>query len=94
VSTDRVAIRWLVSGRVQGVGFRWFVLRRAAELGIVGRAANLADGRVEVVGIGRREDLELLDRAVRTGPKFARVHSVEKCDYPHEVAGIKSFEIS
>lgn len=49
-----------VRGHVQGVGFRWWVRARALELGLVGTATNLPDGRVEVVAQGRREDCEAL----------------------------------
>lgn len=53
----------VVKGRVQGVGFRWWTRARALELGLRGSATNLADGRVEVVAEGPREDLQaLLDR--------------------------------
>ena len=52
-----------VRGRVQGVGFRWWVRRNALELGLLGAAENLIDGRVKVVAEGARENLaELLDR--------------------------------
>jgi acylphosphatase len=93
VSGDSAAIQWFISGRVQGVGFRWFVYEKAVALGIVGCARNLPDGRVEVVGVGKRHLLELLDDALNTGPRFARVDNVEKCDYPHEVDRFKSFSI-
>lgn len=93
LSGTPVAIRWLIAGRVQGVGFRWFVSRRAGELGIGGWAKNLPDGRVEVVGVGDRDKLEDLDQSLRTGPTFARVRNVEKHDYPHEVVGFKSFNV-
>lgn len=49
-----------VRGRVQGVGFRWWTRSRALELGLAGRAANLDDGRVEVVAEGPREACEAL----------------------------------
>ena len=49
-----------VSGRVQGVGFRWWTRARALELGLAGSATNLPDGRVEVVAEGSREALERL----------------------------------
>ncbi|MFC1639582.1 acylphosphatase [Gemmatimonadota bacterium] len=93
MSHESLAVRWFVSGRVQGVGFRWFVFHRAGELGIGGWARNLPDGRVEVYGEGSREDLESLDWYLKAGPKFALVENVEKCDCPHEVEGIKSFDI-
>lgn len=60
-----------VRGRVQGVGFRWWVRARALELGLAGSATNLPDGRVEVVAEGPREDCRrLLD--LLNGPLVAR----------------------
>lgn len=56
-----------VAGRVQGVGFRWWTRSRALELGLVGSANNLADGRVEVVVEGPRERCEQLLVALRSG---------------------------
>ncbi|GGT49421.1 acylphosphatase [Actinomadura citrea] len=60
-----------VRGRVQGVGFRWWVRSRALELGLAGSATNLGDGRVEVVAEGPRGDcrrlLEILDGDVPGG---------------------------
>ena len=52
------ARRWFVSGRVQGVGFRYFVQDRAEELGVKGWARNLDDGRVEVYGVGDHTALD------------------------------------
>lgn len=69
--------RWLVSGRVQGVGFRSFCVRAANSLGIDGWVRNLADGRVEVIGMGRTDDLDRLADALRSGPSFARVDRVD-----------------
>jgi acylphosphatase len=57
---DPVRLTAWVHGRVQGVGFRWWTRARALELGLVGWAANLSDGRVEVVAEGRRERCEQL----------------------------------
>ena len=94
MSQESLAVRWFISGRVQGVGFRWFVLRRAGELGIGGWARNLPDGRVEVFGEGSKENLDNLDRLLNVGPKFAVVDIVEKYGCPHEVEGFKSFDIS
>jgi acylphosphatase len=55
-----------VHGRVQGVGFRWWTRCRALELGLAGHAANLSDGRVEVVAEGPREACERLLAALRS----------------------------
>ena len=54
-----------VHGHVQGVGFRWWTRSRALELGLVGSASNLADGRVEVVAEGARETCEALLEQLR-----------------------------
>jgi acylphosphatase len=56
-----------VRGRVQGVGFRWWVRARALELGLAGSAANLADGRVEVIAQGSRDACERLLALLRGG---------------------------
>ncbi len=69
---------WLVSGRVQGVGFRAFCVRAANSLGVDGWVRNLPDGRVEVVATGRPDDLARLADALRRGPGFARVEHVEE----------------
>jgi len=74
----RVARRWWVRGRVQGVGFRDFVQRAAAELGITGYARNLADGRVEVYAIGAEESLAQLAGLLHRGPPWAEVRTVEE----------------
>ncbi|MBB6173068.1 acylphosphatase [Nocardiopsis mwathae] len=65
-----------VRGRVQGVGFRWSVRARALELGLVGAATNLSDGRVEVVAEGAREACEQLLGYLRSGETPGRVDSV------------------
>jgi acylphosphatase len=81
VSEDETAARltaW-VRGRVQGVGFRWWTRSRALGLGLVGCAANLADGRVEIVAEGRRDHCERLLAALRSGESPGRVdHVVER----------------
>src|SRR5215469_1618265 len=64
------------SGRVQGVGFRWWTRSRALELGLVGSAGNLADGRVEVVAEGSRDACEALLVALRGGHTPGRVDQV------------------
>jgi acylphosphatase len=60
VPDDRVRLTAWVHGQVQGVGFRWWTRARALELGLVGRAANLRDGRVEVVAEGPKERCDRL----------------------------------
>ncbi|MCF8610943.1 acylphosphatase [Gordonia sp. HY285] len=65
-----------VHGRVQGVGFRWWTRSRALELGLVGYAANHADGRVHVVAEGPRGDLDALVAALRSGDTPGRVDLV------------------
>jgi acylphosphatase len=84
--------RFVVHGRVQGVGFRWFVARQAARLGVVGFARNLEDGSVEVVAQGEVSALESLAEALRRGPAMARVSHVETTDVPHDLTSFGSFE--
>ena len=65
-----------VHGQVQGVGFRWWTRARALELGLAGHAANLSDGRVEVVAEGPRTACERLLAALRSGSTPGRVRQV------------------
>jgi acylphosphatase len=74
---NRTRLTALVSGLVQGVGYREFVRRNALDLELAGYAENLGDGRVEVVAEGRREDLELLLVRLRMGPAHAEVGEIE-----------------
>ncbi len=68
--------RYFVSGRVQGVGFRFFAQREADKIGVSGFVRNLEDGRVEVVASGREEQLAQLRAALERGPRFSSVESV------------------
>lgn len=63
----------LLSGRVQGVGMRQFIQRKALDLNVAGYTENLSDGRVEVVAEGFREDLEVLLVRMKVGPAHADV---------------------
>ena len=72
---ERVAV--LVSGRVQGVGYRAFAQRCALDLGLAGYAENLGDGRVEVVAEGERSALERFLEQLRRGPAHAQVEGLE-----------------
>jgi acylphosphatase len=73
----RGARRFVVSGRVQGVGFRFFTQDIARREGLTGIVRNLADGRVEVVAEGDDESLTRLEAALWRGPSHARVKDVE-----------------
>jgi acylphosphatase len=89
-----VTTRFLVSGMVQGVGFRWFVARHARSLGIGGYARNLADGRVEVVASGgKAAALARLEELLRAGPSYARVDGLERQDDVDETVSSGSFDI-
>jgi acylphosphatase len=70
------AYRFIVEGRVQGVGYRYFVLRQAEALGVAGFARNLPDGTVEVVAEGTDEAVGALEDRLRLGPSFAAVGTV------------------
>ncbi len=85
--------KYLISGEVQGVGFRYFVLRRASALGLAGWTRNLPDGRVEVVARGAVERLSQLEEALKAGPSHARVAAVDKSEISDEVADVSGFEI-
>jgi acylphosphatase len=67
-----------VSGRVQGVGFRWFVVEKARELRLAGWVKNRSDGNVEIAAAGDPPSLELLEAAVVAGPDGAQVKHVRK----------------
>jgi acylphosphatase len=71
------ALRARVHGVVQGVGFRWFVLREARDLDLRGYARNRPDGTVEVVAVGETAALDRLLESLNAGPRAARVDSVE-----------------
>lgn len=71
-----VARRFFVSGRVQGVGFRYFVQDHAAVEGVHGYVRNLPDGRVEALVEGEAESVLRVERAIRRGPPGARVEQV------------------
>jgi len=90
--TSLEARRFLVRGRVQGVGFRWFVEREAHVLHIAGWVRNNSDGSVEVLAQGTRDQLSGLRSRLREGPRAARVDAVEEFE-ARSVAGLISFRI-
>jgi len=71
-----------VAGKVQGVGFRWFVCERAAELGVSGWVRNTSTGDVEVAASADAAKLALLEAAVRRGPTGSRVTAVHQVSPP------------
>jgi acylphosphatase len=87
-----LARRFIVRGRVQGVGFRWFVEREAHVLGISGWVRNNSDGSVEVLAQGSREQLAGLRSRLRQGPRAARVDDVEELE-AKPAAGLGTFRI-
>ena len=88
-----MSTRFLVSGLVQGVGFRWFVARHARALGLAGYARNLPDGRVEVVVSGPEEALPALEQLLRAGPANAQVEGLERSSESEAVLRANSFDI-
>lgn len=74
---DLIALHARIRGRVQGVGFRHFVIRSAAELELTGWVRNTYDGDVEVMAQGKRSQLERLLNRLKAGPPVAMVSDVE-----------------
>ena len=89
-----MVLHFLVQGRVQGVGFRWFVQREAVELSLRGWVRNTEDGDVEVVVAGEPGDLNELRLSLRRGPRGSRVDRlVENRLNESEAKGLHSFHI-
>jgi acylphosphatase len=86
-----VARKYVISGRVQGVGFRYFAQKAARELGVTGWARNLEDGRVEVHGNGSRKVLDEFEGRLRMGPMGSDVRGFEGVDAA--VVGVEGFRI-
>jgi acylphosphatase len=88
-----IARRYVVSGRVQGVGFRWYVMRRAQALKLRGMVRNLPDGRVEVVAAGSDEGVARFEEDLREGPSLARVTGLDTSDLPAEEISSTTFDV-
>lgn len=86
------ARRYIVRGRVQGVGFRWFVEREARTLGLAGWVRNRPDGTVEVLAMGNHEQLSRLHSRLRQGPRAARVDNIDVSE-AQPVEGLNTFRI-
>jgi acylphosphatase len=87
------AMHVVVRGRVQGVGFRWFVRERARRLGLVGWVRNRDDGCVEVHAEGAADALDRLRQDLRTGPSGAKVSGLDEEHGSPDVAAMNPFEI-
>lgn len=85
--------RVLISGFVQGVGFRHFVRNKALELGLTGWVQNLPDGRVEAILQGSKEKIEEMIRFCRKGPFLAEIEDVEVV-WEEAKEKLSSFEIA
>jgi acylphosphatase len=77
-------VHFHIAGRVQGVGFRRYVLHHAQRLGLRGFVSNLEDGAVECVAQGNVDALTELETAIRTGPTYASVADVTCTDVPND----------
>jgi acylphosphatase len=89
-----MVLHFLIRGRVQGVGFRWFVHREASELELRGWVRNTEDGDVEVVAAGPVDDLADLRTSLRRGPRGSRVDQlIEHHLDEGEAAKLESFRI-
>jgi acylphosphatase len=88
-----MARRFVIHGRVQGVGFRWFTRDAAAREGVTGYVRNRSDGTVESYAEGEADALTRFERAVRSGPPGARVKQVTVID-EDPTGGYKDFSIT
>ena len=79
-SPPMVARRFVISGFVQGVGYRFFAMRAAARHQMLGTVRNLPDGRVEVIAEGDREAMDKFKSDLATGPSMAEVSDLEETD--------------
>jgi len=88
-----IARHFTVSGHVQGVGFRWFVVREASSRGLTGWTRNLPDGRVEVLAQGEPDAVRELAEALARGPSAARVDRVDGTEAAPD-ARLRSFDVA
>lgn len=77
---DTVRKGFELTGRVQGVGFRWWTRKTAEELGLSGTVRNRRDGAVEIHARGSEEAMETFARRIRSGPSSARVQEVQEVE--------------
>ncbi len=86
--------RYVVKGRVQGVGFRWYVMQEASELALRGSVRNTSNGHVEVLAAGTPQQHEALRAILQRGSRGSRVDALEAYDAPEfDAATLKDFQI-
>ena len=78
MTTGRVARKFLITGEVQGVGYRFFAQRAAARHQVLGHVRNCADGSVEVIAEGPAKEVEEFKKDLVTGPQWSHVEQVEE----------------
>ncbi len=83
---SKLSRRYFVSGRVQGVGYRYWTTTRAKALKLVGWVRNRRDGRVEVLAYGEKSNLDSLGQDLHAGPEAAQVDTVEEAPVTPEEA--------
>ena len=91
---EKLAKRFFVSGKVQGVGYRYFAMDAAEQMGVSGYVKNLADGRVEVYAIGTSAQLRDFARKLRDGPPHAAVAGVAEADAELLLAFSSTFSVN
>ena len=89
---DTPTVKMKITGKVQGVGFRYFVLRQAQKLSIKGWVSNNSNGNVEALAQGEKEGLDHFIAKVKQGPTFSRVEDVS-LNWVNEAEQYFSFEI-
>lgn len=87
---SRVEVR--IEGRVQGVGFRYFIMRNAEKMGLSGYVKNMPDGTVEIDAEGPEDKLKQLVQAAKKGPSAARVSNVN-AEWREKEKGYDSFSL-
>jgi acylphosphatase len=90
---EKVALRVLVRGRVQGVGFRHFVHMKAAELGLSGFVRNVGEDQVEALLVGPRSAVEAAVEAISRGPRWSRVDQLSTQPVPLEACEDGPFRV-
>lgn len=78
MNVDLKRVKLIVSGRVQGVGFRYFCYKQAIKLNVKGYAKNLLNGKVEIIAEGQKKDLQNFIDMIEKGPSLSRVEKIDK----------------